>query len=113
MAKFMFIYRDSADPNAPQPSAEEMQQFLGLWGEWFAKVGSNLVDGGDGLLMTGRVLKPSGEVANGPYVEAKEVISGYTILEAEHYEAAIEFAKSCPIISVGGEIEIRELAGYV
>lgn len=111
MAKFMLVYRDSSEPR-PQPSAEEMQQFLAMWGDWFAKVGTNLVDGGDALLPTGRVLKPGGEVSNGPYVEAKEVISGYSVVEADHYEAALEMARTCPIAIVGGAIEIREFAGY-
>ena len=68
--------------------------------------------GGDALLPTGRVLKPGGEVVNGPYVEAKEVIGGFSVVEAEHYEAAVEIAKGCPIAKIGGAIEIREFAGY-
>ncbi len=112
MAKFMFLYRDSADPNQPQPSPEEMQQFLALWGDWFASCGPKLVDGGDGLLPTGRVLHPTGDVTNGPYVEAKEVIGGYSVVDVEHYEAAVELARTCPIIAIGGTIEIREFANY-
>ncbi len=111
MAKYMLIYRDSTDPKA-QPSPEEMQEFLKLWGVWFEKFGPQIVDGGDGLLPTGRVLKGNGVVSDGPYVEAKEMIGGYSVIEAASYEAAVVVAKECPIFQAGQPIEIRELAGY-
>ena len=82
-------YRDSAELRS-QPSPEEMQAILAMWGAWFKQFGPKILDGGDGLHPTGRVLKPGGEVANGPYVEAKEVIGGYSVIDAEHYEAAVE-----------------------
>ena len=111
MAKFLLIYRDAAEPQA-QPSPEEMQGFLAMWGEWFQQFGPKILDGGDALLPTGRVLKPSGEIANGPYVEAKEVIGGYSVIDAETYEGAVEIARACPIAKIGGAIEIRQFAGY-
>ncbi len=81
-------------------------------GQWFEKFGPSIVDGGDGLLPTGRVLQPTGVVSDGPYVEAKEMIGGYSVIQAETYEAAVEIARECPISKIGGAIEIRELAGY-
>ncbi len=111
MVKYMLIYRDSAEPRNP-PSPEEMQGFLAMWGQWFEKFGPSIVDGGDGLLPTGRVLKPTGVVSDGPYVEAKEMIGGYSVVQADSYEAAVEIARECPIVKIGGAIEIRELAGY-
>lgn len=111
MAKFLLLYRDAAEPRT-QPSPEEMQGFLAMWGEWFQQFGPKILDGGDALLPTGRVLKSGGEVANGPYVEAKEVIGGFSVVEADHYEGAVEIAQACPIAKIGGAIEIREFAGY-
>ncbi len=112
MPKYLLIYRDSADPNN-QPSPEEIQSFLQMWEGWFQKFKTEIVDPGDGLLPTGRVLKSDGVVADGPYVEAKEMIGGFSVVEANSYEAAVEVARECPIALVGGAIEIREFAGYV
>lgn len=111
MVKYMLIYRDPAEPKAA-PSPEEMQGFLALWGQWFEQFAPHIVDGGDGLLPTGRVLQPNGIVSDGPYVEAKEMIGGYSVVQADTYEAAVEIARACPIAQIGGAIEIRELAGY-
>jgi YCII-related domain len=112
MGKYLLIYRDSADPQPP-PSPEEMQGFLKMWDGWFDQFGKKIADKGDGLLPTGRVLKPDGVVADGPYVEAKEMIGGFSVVEANSYEEAVEVAKLCPIAQIGGAIEIREFAGFV
>ncbi len=107
MAKFLFIYRESTE-NHPRPSPEEMQALQGAWYAWMQKFGSAIVPGGDGVKPTGRVLK-AGLVTDGPYVEAKEVVVSFTIIQAEDYEEALAIARACP---PGHTIEIREFAGY-
>ena len=111
MAKFLFVYRGNVDRENEQPSPEQMQQVMARWGEWFQKVGAAIVDGGDGLMPTGKIVSNSA-VTDGPFIEAKELVGGYSILEADSYDAAVEHAMSCPINEEGGSIEIRELAGY-
>ena len=111
MAKFLLIYREPVE-STEAPSPEQMQQFLAMWGEWFKKFESHVLDGGDALHPTGRVLKPGGIVTDGPYVESKEMLGGYSVIQADDYEAAIEIAAECPIARIGGAIEIREFAGY-
>jgi hypothetical protein len=32
---------------------------------------------------------PDGSIVNGPYVEAKEMTGGYSVVEADHYEQAL------------------------
>jgi hypothetical protein len=110
MAKFMLIYRNSAQPATP-PSPEEAQAILGLWNQWFQKFGGAILDGGDGLKPGGRVLKPGGIVTDGPYAEAKEVIGGYSVIQAEDHDGALAIARECPFAK-RGVIEIREFAGY-
>jgi hypothetical protein len=107
MAKFLFIYREST-VSRPQPSPEEMQALQAAWYAWMQKFSSAIVPGGDGLKHTGRVLK-AGLVTDGPYVEAKEIIVSFAIIQAEDYEAALEIARACP---PGHTIEIRKMAGY-
>jgi hypothetical protein len=47
---------------------------------------------------------------DGPYVETKEALDGYCIVEAADLDAAIELAAKFPNASMGGAIEIRPLA---
>ena len=112
MAKFLFVYRDQPDPSQGPPSPEQVQAILAEWGVWFRTVGAAIVDGGDGLQPTGRMVMPGGKVTDGPFIETKEVVGGYSVVQANSYEQAVEYAKSCPIVANGGTIEVRELAGF-
>ena len=112
MAKFLFIYRSPSDAPQEAPSPEQMQGIMAEWHAWFRKVGDAMIDGGDGLQPTGRIVRPGGVVSDGPFIEAKELVGGYSIVEASSYDQAVEHARSCPIVTSGGTIEVRELAGF-
>ena len=106
MAKFLFIYREPAE-GCPKPSPEEMQALQAAWGTWMQKFSAAIVTG-DGLKRTGRILK-AGLVTDGPYVEAKEIIVSFGVIQADDYDAALAIARECP---PGHTMEIREMAGY-
>lgn len=112
MPKFLFIYRNPAAQATQPPSPEQIQQVMAMWREWFAKCGSAIVDGGDGLMPTGKVVKSGGVVTDGPFIESKEMLGGYTVIQADTYEKAVEIAKSCPVLLAGGHVEVRQLAGF-
>jgi hypothetical protein len=107
MAKFLLIYRESTDSRA-KPSPEEMQALAAAWGTWMQKFSSAIVTG-DGLKRTGRVVK-AGLVTDGPYIEAKEIIASFTIIQADDYDAAVAIVRECPP-GPGHVIEIREMMG--
>src|SRR5687767_3433099 len=106
-SKFLFLYRFAAGP-APKPSAEEMQAQYAAWAAWKAKFEKEVIPG-DGLKQGGAVVR-SGNVTDGPYIEAKEVMGSYAFVETASLARAIEIAKECPINMVpGASVEIREL----
>ena len=107
MAKFLFVYRESTEKRA-KPSPEEMQTLGGQWYAWMQKFSASILPGGDGLKPSGRLVK-AGIVTDGPYVEAKEVIVSFALIQADNYDAAVAIARECP---PGHTIEIRALAGY-
>ena len=114
MPKFLLIYRNPAEMDATPPSPEMMQEILAVWGKWIEQVAKNgnLVDAGDGLQPTGKKVRPGGIVSDGPFIEAKELVGGYSIVLADNYDKAVEFAKTSPILANGGWVEVRELAGF-
>ena len=107
MAKFLFIYRESTERSA-KPSPEEMQVLQGQWFAWMQKFSASILPGGDGLKPSGRLIK-AGIVTDGPYVEAKEIVVSFGLVQADNYDAAVAIARECPGDNV---IEIRELGGY-
>ena len=46
---------------------------------------------------------------DGPFVETKEQLGGYYVLEADDIDAAIEMASRVPAARMGGAVEIRPL----
>jgi hypothetical protein len=49
---------------------------------------------------------------DGPFVEPKEAIGGYYLLEADDLDAAIELAARIPAARLGGAVEIRPAERY-
>jgi hypothetical protein len=49
---------------------------------------------------------------DGPFVEIKEAIGGYFLLEADDLDAAIEIAARVPAARLGGAIEVRPIAQW-
>jgi hypothetical protein len=96
-----------------QISPEEMQQSMQRWNAWIGEGFQKgwLLDAGDALLPDGRVVDNNKAVTDGPFAESKEILGGYSVVKADSYEAAIAYAKSCPILVEGGSVEIRQLAG--
>jgi hypothetical protein len=111
--KYLFLYWGSARMERWEPSPEEMQQVFAQWTEWKSKFKANVKDTGDGLKPGGKLVKDNGQVMDGPLPEMKEVVTGYSIVEAESFEEAAKVARACPIFLMpGATVEIRQMMGY-
>ena len=97
------------------PSPAEIQASFQKWGEWIGKFtqSGQMIDPGDGLQMSGKVVRLAGIVSDGPYVESKEVVGGFSIVQADDYDQAVAIGRECPAVVEGGSVEIRQLAGYM
>ena len=49
-------------------------------------------------------------VTDGPFIEAKEVILGFYVIEAPDLDAALEIARRNPVLGDGGGLEVRPVA---
>ena len=110
MKEFLLVFRTDYN-NTPERTPEEAGAVTLQWMNWIKTIATEnkLVDRGNRLNDTGRVLKPKDVIINGPYTEIKESIGGYTLIKAESYDDAIKLSKDCPILSSGGTVEIREI----
>ena len=64
----------------------------------WTKFEKELIPGGP--LKPGGAVVRGGNVTDGPYIEAKEVIASYASIETSSLARAIEIIKECPINSV-------------
>ena len=112
MAKFLFVYRGAGE-HVAKMTPEEMQQHLGRWEKWIGEGMRKgwMVDPGDALTPEGRVVTAK-VVTDGPFVESKEIVGGFSIVQAETIEAAAELAKGCPALLAGGSVEVRPFVDW-
>ena len=112
MAKFLFLYRDCSGPVATMQPAER-DRMLERWRTWLGEGMQQgwLVNPGDKLKNERRMVHAQKLVTDGPFAESKEVIGGFSIVQAETIDAAAELAKGCPVLLAGGTVEIGPLEG--
>ena len=113
MEKYMLIFRNSlpSEDSFQNMSPEAMQAELDKWGQWIGGIAAQgkLIDT-DALHNTGKIVKGSKHVVtDGPFIESKELVSGYLTLSASSIDEAIELSKGCPIFEIEGSVEIRPL----
>jgi len=111
MKDFLFVFR--ADyANMPTGTPEQIQEMTKRWMDWVGSIAAQnkLADRGNRLDNSGKVVRSKNVVTNGPYAEIKESIGGYTLIKAESYTDAVELAKDCPIFTMGGNVEVREIS---
>jgi hypothetical protein len=58
---------------------------------------------------TVRVMDGKTLTTDGPFVDLKQALSGYLMLEADNLDAAIELAARIPAARMGGAVEVRPL----
>src|SRR4051812_49219718 len=108
MKEFALIYRRD-NVGGQQPSPEQMQASMKQWQDWMGSIAAQnkLVSQGNRLGTEGKVIKANKLITDGPYVEVKEAIGGYSIVKAATLQEAAEMAKGCPILQMGGNVEVR------
>ena len=103
----MMLFRHVPDPGYA-PSQEDMQNELKRWQDWIGGIAAQGKFGSTNQLgHGGKVVKADGTTTDGPYAEVKEIIGGYIIVKAETESEAVEMAKGCPILGIGGHVEVR------
>lgn len=110
MPKFMFVYR-GGESKPEDMSPEQMQQVMQTWMAWIqgGTEAGWMLDGGDALKAEGRVVYPDATITDGPFAESKELVGGYSMVQAENLDAAVKLTKDCPMFVAGGTVEVREL----
>ncbi|HEY0740252.1 MAG TPA: YciI family protein [Chryseosolibacter sp.] len=111
MKDFLLVFRTDYG-KVPFASPDQMQALAKKWADWFSALGqeNRLSERGNRLVpKTGKVVKAKGVVTDGPYMEIKEAIAGYAVIRAASLEDAATVAAQCPVLSVDGSVEIREI----
>ena len=89
MSKFLLLMHFTGDYPTDEAGQAEMGQ---AWGAWYGSIGASIVDAG------GRGGQATAVAASGSN-DASGAVTGYTIIEANNHDAAVEIAQRNPIVA--------------
>jgi hypothetical protein len=108
MEKFLLLLReDYAVREKMTPEAREISiQAMMEWIESLDRSGNYLKS--EPLSRAGSYVSKDYVLSDGPFIESKEAISGYMMINAENLEQATEIVQTCPLVLNDGYImEVR------
>ena len=114
--KFMLIL--ASDPSLePDPTSPDFESYMG---EWFAYSQALTAAGiefsgealqGDDTATTVQVRDGERLVTDGPFIEAKEVIGGFYVIDVPDLDAALDWAAKIPNVRFG-TVEVRPVMSF-
>lgn len=111
MSEFVYLFRASEQSRSDaMGTPERAQQSLARWLAWIRDLEAkgHLKERGQPLAPGGRMVRGAKkEVVDGPYIEAKDMVLGFIVVEARDLAEAVELAKGCPMLDGDGSVEIR------
>lgn len=111
MSEFVFLYRNTAEGrSATMGSPEKAQESMKKWRAWFDQMAAegHLKNLGQPLEDAGKLIAGSKKrITDGPYAETKDIVGGYSVIEANDLDEAARLASECPGLEAGGSVEVR------
>jgi hypothetical protein len=104
MSQFVFLYRE-----AKTPTPQELEARMGKVLAWFRglEASGHLAVYGHPLNRTDGRVVGKGDVTDGPYAETKDIVIGFSVIEARDLDEAVRLANACPLVEAGCLIEVR------
>lgn len=106
--KYVMLILDT--PAEPAPKTPEFNAWFAEVGAWYEKWGATgKLDSGHQLqsAQTAKTVRSTG-VTDGPFIETKEALGGYSVIEADTMDEAVDIAKTWPGVDRGWiTIELR------
>jgi len=113
MSQFLYLYRMADEARQEtMGTPERAQQNMQRWMTWMRDLEAkgHLKDRGQPLERTGKVVRGQQKtVTDGPYTEAKDLVGGFTLVEARDIDQAVLLSRGCPVLDGGGSVEVRPI----
>jgi hypothetical protein len=108
LQEFMLLFR--FEPSNEQPTPEQLQEMSQQWGTFIGTIAmqGKLVSTHQ-LGFEGKQITHDHQTHEGFAVANKQMVAGNMVLKAENIEVATEWGKKCPILQMGGTVEVRNV----
>ena len=107
--EFMLVFRYEPNNN-DQPTEAEMNEMHQQWGAFIGNIAiqEKLVSTHQ-LGFEGKQIFADKSIINGIHISDQQTLGGNMIVKANTIDEAVEMAKSCPILLMGGMVEVRSI----
>jgi hypothetical protein len=115
MSEFVFLFRSTESEHMEHMGTpERAQQNMEAWLGWVRRLESagHLKNPGQPLEPTGKVVRGRQTILDGPFVETKELVLGFMIIEARDIDEAVALSRECPVLGGAGSVEVRPIATF-
>lgn len=104
----MLLFR--FEPSNAEPSPEALSEMHKNWGEFIGNIAmqGKLVSTHQ-LGFNGKKIFANQSIEDGFHLSEGHTLGGNMVLKAESIESATELAKKCPILYMGGTVEVRDI----
>ncbi len=100
MSEYIIAYHGGNKPATPEEGAKHMAKFKA----WLANLGDAVVNPGTPLGQSKTVNSDGVTDDGGP-----NPLMGFSVVKADSMNAAIEIAKACPTLDLGGTLEVAQV----
>lgn len=105
---YMLLFR--MQPSQQEPTQEQLSQMQQQWGTFIGGIASQAkLVSTSRLGFEGILINPSLETTNGVNVSNNQTLTGNMVVKASSLSEASEIAKGCPVLSMGGSVEVRNI----
>lgn len=113
MSQYVYLFRiGAAEQREALGTPERVRQSMQAWMAWMRELetAGHLANPGQPLADEGKVVRGGRKaVTDGPFVEAKDLVAGFIVVEARDLAQAAELAAGCPILQGEGSVEVRPI----
>jgi hypothetical protein len=106
MPKYIMVYKSNGARSMASIPKEQVTKMMEAFGEWLGSMGPAVVDKGDAFKGGGKSVTAQG------VVDADDLLTGYSIVEAKDFDEALGLAQNNPMVmGGGGTVEVYEAFG--
>ncbi len=108
LKEFMLLFR--YEPSNESPTTEQLAEIKRQWSDFIGAIAM------DGKLVStyqlgleGKKINTNHSLEEGVHISEGKTLGGNMVLKAESIEYATQLAQKCPILYMGGSVEIRDI----
>lgn len=100
MSNFIIAYHGGKKPESPDEGKTQMAK----WKTWVADLGDAVANPGSPMGMS-KIVSSTGVSDD----DGSNTMSGFSIVKADSFDSALDMAKACPFLEIGGTLKVAEL----